>query len=323
MGILDFIFKKKNKEPPIPDDEKKFYQRPEYYTEEKPTAAIGMNKGSASAKVITFEERKKISYPSKNGLYVAEILLLQYCDYGNYPNPRSGYPGFWWFEYGIKNVGYVLDTLAKRGFIELNSVGKYQLTQKGKTELDDNAYIPYMHKADDKTNENGDFGPVFNVWSINQQLKGENTNNWRQIVEIKRAERAAYFKRKQEQLKQNPLSEQFTDERLKQEAKKLEDELSAQDEQIEKIHKAEQQYKDDGDIKALIAFWENIWKSGGLLFNGSTMTFRLPDLYIKEKRYSDALKIVKRIKRGGKYNEKADKYIQRIEKHLDKSKGSK
>jgi len=69
-------------------------------------------------KVITFEERKKTSYPSKRGLYVAEILLLEYCSYGKYPKPSGGYPGLWWFEYGIRDVGHALESLENRGFLQ-------------------------------------------------------------------------------------------------------------------------------------------------------------------------------------------------------------
>ena len=63
----------------------------------------------------------------------------------------------------------------------------------------------------------------------------------------------------------------------------LTDILEEQDKQIAAIHNAEDKYEQDHDIDSLIAFWEKIWKQGGLLFNGSKWTFRLPDLYIKEK----------------------------------------
>lgn len=95
----------------IPGKEKVYYRDDEYYTKEKPSL-------SGERKVITFEERKVISFASESGLYVAEILLLHYCTYGKYPNPKSGYPGFWWFEYGIRDVGNVLRNLESRGFIE-------------------------------------------------------------------------------------------------------------------------------------------------------------------------------------------------------------
>lgn len=98
----------------VPDNEKKYYQPDSYYTDTKPVAIAGVG----TTTVITFEERKKISYPSKSGLYVAEILLLDYCSTGNYPHPKNGYPGLWWFEYGIRDVGAVLKSLEDRNYIE-------------------------------------------------------------------------------------------------------------------------------------------------------------------------------------------------------------
>lgn len=109
-------------EPPIPDGEKKYYQPDEYYTDFVPIAAVGSDGNYAKMKVVTFEERKETSTPSRNGLYVAEILLLEYCSYGTYPHPKNGYPGFWWFEYGIKNIGAKLQSLEKRGFIRVSSL---------------------------------------------------------------------------------------------------------------------------------------------------------------------------------------------------------
>ncbi len=100
---------------PIPESKKKFYQPDDYYSVEKFAGT------PFASKVITFEERKKTSYPSRNGLYPAEILLLEYCKFGTYPNPKNGYPGFWWFEYGIRNVDAVLKSLESRGFIAMAS----------------------------------------------------------------------------------------------------------------------------------------------------------------------------------------------------------
>lgn len=58
---------------------------------------------------------------SRNGLTVGEILLLEYCKKGNYPNPQGGYQSFWWFDYGIKDAGAVLKTMENRGFIRYAS----------------------------------------------------------------------------------------------------------------------------------------------------------------------------------------------------------
>lgn len=129
MGLFDPLRKTRDeaskqsflREPPIPESEKKYYQPDKYYTDTVPVLAVGIGGDYATRKVITFDERCKISNPSKNGLYVAEILLLEYCSYGTYPHPKNGYPGFWWFEYGIRNIGAKLESLEKRGFIQFSS----------------------------------------------------------------------------------------------------------------------------------------------------------------------------------------------------------
>ena len=95
----------------IDEDEKSYYQPDDYYTMESYPGTM------MAQKVITFEERKKTTFPSENGLYVAEILLLEYCNKGTYPKPKGGYPGFWWFEYGIRDIGHTLKSLEERGFI--------------------------------------------------------------------------------------------------------------------------------------------------------------------------------------------------------------
>ena len=75
----------------IDDDEKQYYQEDEYYTYYSAPETI------MATRVVPFEERKKTSFPTQNGLYVAEVLLLEYCSYGDYPKPKNGYPAFWWF----------------------------------------------------------------------------------------------------------------------------------------------------------------------------------------------------------------------------------
>ena len=178
MGLFD-KFKRKElfSDPLVPEDEKKYYQPDSYYTEYS-------HKGTQfERRVIPFEERKKISYPSKNGLYVAEILLLEYCSYGTYPHPRNGYPGFWWFTYGIRNVGFHLKSLEDRGYIEINPENsKYYLTSLGEEELGENLYVPYMHKHKKKTTEDTTFGPEFNVWSVNRAIGNGDKRDWREIA---------------------------------------------------------------------------------------------------------------------------------------------
>lgn len=209
----------------IADDEKPYYRSDEYYT------TYSYPGTEMARKVITFEERKSTSYPSKRGLYVAEILLLEYCSYGKYPKPSGGYPGLWWFEYGIRDVGHALESLEKRGFLSwapfeqclsslktdelkriLDKAGlqtsgkksdlikristevpremvslpdsafKYELTDVGKLELQQNGYVPYMHKHPHKTTEDARFGEVFNVWSVNKLFPDGDASEWRSVV---------------------------------------------------------------------------------------------------------------------------------------------
>lgn len=209
--------------PSVSEEEKKYYLPDDYYT-------YIIHEGTAfERRVVTFEERKKTCIPSERGLYVAEILLLFYCSKGKYPHPKDGYPGFWWFKYGIRDVGKVLKSLEDRGFIKLGTAAdaaaslkvaelkellsaeglpktgkkadlvrrvaenipgdkilaagaelKYHLTKLGEEELEDNAYVPYMHNNRNTTVEGvkGAYGE-FNVWSVNRILGSGDKSSWR------------------------------------------------------------------------------------------------------------------------------------------------
>lgn len=183
--------------------------------------------GPPTKRTLTFEERKKTCIPSKNGLYVAEILLLDYCSNCIYPS--SNYPAFWWYSYGIMNLSAAMESLMNRGFLKYATAAeslvsltipeikgilasynlatsgkkadlisraqqciseeelrkifpepKYTLTELGKQELEENAYVPYMHRSKNKTLEGGDF--EFNVWSINRLLGNGDKTNWETVV---------------------------------------------------------------------------------------------------------------------------------------------
>lgn len=362
MGIFGFLKKKekieKNKKEEqivsniaistVSEDEKKFYQPDEYYV-------IKSHEGTIfEHTVVTFEERKRTTIPSEAGLYVAEILLLEYCSYGIYPKPKNGYPGFWWFEYGIRDIGRALKNLEDRGFIKLTSVRdsvgsltvpqlkgllvahnqtttgkkadlvervskcvseeellnagvvqKYQLTEKGQQELQENAYVPYMHKCPNKTTENDRFGTTFNVWCINKLLGEGDKSNWKDIVDS--VER-----------KMNKETE-IRNEKFRKDLQKIDPEgyevLTRQDEQIAAVHAANAKYVEDDDIETYIRFWEKLWEDGGLKFEGSRWHFELPDLYIKVKKYDKALLFLEQLKHNKEsYAEKAESYIDRIEK---------
>lgn len=375
MGLFDF-FKSKSgefsQEPPIPESEKQYYRPDEYYTDTVPTAIAGSGGNYLQRRVIPFEERKGISSPSKSGLYVAEILLLEYCSYGTYPHPKTGYPGFWWFEYGIRNVGAKLDSLRERGFIEYctaaevlpaltipklkeiaDSLGisvsgkkddiisqitavattealesfaadrKYKLTRKGEAELQESGYVPYMHKSPNKTIEGAPFGYEFNVWTINAIIGSGDGRCWKDIVMDEEAKLHNYVEKhvaeSRKRSKEITASYKESNPELFRELKALDDHLDLQEYQLSKIKDAERKFEETGDIDELIKFWESIWNNGGLALNGSRWTFRLPDLYIKIRRYDDALQILKKIK-NPVYQDKVTGYTQKIYKLKERAK---
>lgn len=103
-----------------------------------------------------------------------------------------------------------------------------------------------------------------------------------------------------------------------EELKKIDPELygrlKIQDQQIEAVTKAKEKFNEDRDIDTYIAFWETLWKNGGLKFEGVGWHFELPDLYIKTKRYDDALAFLTKLKKlKPTYAYKADAYIKKIE----------
>lgn len=303
--------------------------------------------------VVTFEDRKKTAIPSSRGLYPAEILLLEYCSKGIYPQPQNGYPRFWWSTYGIHDVEAVLKTLEERGFITFTSAAnsvksftvqqlkdllaskgyitagkkdeliarviekfseedllaegiqvKYALTEIGQQELDENAYVSYMHSINTKTTEDTCYGMTFNVWSINKLLGTGDKSNWKTVVE-------------EQERKLNSEIADRNDSFMK-DLQKINSEsyktLKMQDQQISAVQKAREKYDKDKDLDSYIAFWEMIWESGGLKFEGIKWHFELPDLYIKAKRYNDALAFVTRLKNiKPAYSYKSDAYIKRIE----------
>lgn len=357
MGLFDLFKKKENKQAAldtkpsvkttVPEADKKYYQPDEYYSDVIYEGTVFEHR------VVTFEERKKTTIPSEHGLYPAEILLLYYCSKGTYPRPKNGYPGFWWFSYGIRDVGAALKSLEERGYIKLESISnsvssftvtqlkelliahgqpttgkktelvervsktipesalvnagaqpKYALTEIGRVELDDNAYVPYMHRIHSKTIEGNPFGIEFNVWSINKLLGTGDKSNWKEIVDEQEC------KMNQETAANN--------EAFMHDLKKMDPagyrELRMQDQQFASVQNAHAKYQETKNLDGYIAFWETLWSNGGLKFDGAKWLFELPDLYIKAKRYDDALEFVLKLKKQKPtYAYKSDVYIKKIE----------
>lgn len=340
----------------IAPDERPFYQEDSYYTFYSYPGTM------VERRVVSFDERKKTTFPSKRGLYVAEILLLEYCRKGDYPKPKYGYPGFWWFTYGIRDVGHALESLAQRGFLRLasaeesascltipelkkllkdvsapvsgkkaelvdrvknlvpadailRSVGtrKYHLTDLGEAELEENAYVPYMHRAEDITIDVSPSEPGFNIWRINRELGGKDVSGRKGLVDQIRTS----IKEEAEKQQQDYMED------LKRISPKTYERLKEQITQIALIQEQEALYKENKDLDALIKFWEKLWRDGGLKFEGMHWHFRLVDLYIKKKQYDDALALCKKILAEGDpyYIDKANSYIQKIQARQEKQHG--
>lgn len=147
----------------IPENERQFYQNDEYYTIKTHEAT------PFEFTVVPFEQRKQNQFPSKRGLYVPEILFLSFCK--NFPNPKNGFPGYWWFKYGVRDVGAMMRSLEQRGFIEINEkTNRYRTTEIGEAELTENEYVVYTHKNSKLIN--------FTAWEMNLLLANNDKTNW-------------------------------------------------------------------------------------------------------------------------------------------------
>lgn len=201
-------------------------------------------------------------------------------------------------------VERVLSGVPDEVLISAGAQRKYILTEIGQLELDENAYVPYMHNVPNKTTEDARFGMTFNIWSINKLLGTDDKSAWRDIVD-------------EQERKMNRETADRNDAFMHDLKRIAPDEyrkLRTQDQQIAAVQKAREQYETDKDLSGYIAFWEMVWANGGLKFEGAGWHFELPDLYIKAKRYDDALAFVKRLKvEKPTYAYKADTYIKKIE----------
>lgn len=281
----------------IPVEEKQYYQSDDYYSL-KPFGGSAFER-----EVIPFEDRVKMSIPSDTGLYVPEILMLHFCK--SFPNPKSGYPAYWWFKYGVRNVGAMLKSLEERGYIAINpSTQKYMLTPKGEKEQEDNAYVYYMHsQSKDST---------FTAWEMNAMLAYGDKGRYLEIIEKRK--RDDEEKRKQQEAAAEPLIQKLRAE--DPEFRELDDENRATDKYIELVNKRAAQYREDKDLDSYIEFWEGNWKKNKPLL-GSSWAFTLPDLYIKAKRYDEALACMPRLRKAG-YSDKVEKYIAKINERKEK-----
>lgn len=150
----------------IPEEERKYYQPDEYYQYKN---YVGT---TFEFEVIPFEKRKTMSIPSSRGLYVPEILMISLCT--SFPSPKNGYPGYWWFKYGVRNVGSLLQSLEERGYISIDSrAGKYHPTELGDAEIKDNEYVLYTHKNSKVTD--------CTAWDMNLAIGHKQNVDWLKI----------------------------------------------------------------------------------------------------------------------------------------------
>ena len=315
-----------DQEPPIPESEKQFYQPDEYYTD----TDISGNK------VIPFEQRKS-GWKSKNGLCPTEILLLHYCSQGQYPRPAKGYPSFWWFEYGIRNVSYVLGTLENRGFVEYGSLHdsvpalstaqlkqllkesglstsgkKCDLVERVKNTVPDNVLRAAGLEPKYRLTQAGKSELSENSYIIDIHKSPEKTTSDSRYGPTYNVDAVAF-----EIAKTPEISWEDAANIRKQ---KREDFFTEQKQQ----HDLFLEQMKDRDPAWYINFWESIWNNGGLLFKSMKWTFTLPDLYFKQKRFDDVIDFCQKIKEQNEYiEEKADKYIQRAKERKEKQKSKK
>ncbi len=290
----------------ISADEKKYYQPDSYY----------MSQFGQPVKISTFEERIKNAIPSSTGLFVPEILMLHFCK--NFPNPKKGYPAYWWFQYGVRNVGAMLNSLEERGYIKIDEKkGKYQLTHKGQEEQSENAYVYFTHFNSLDSN--------FDAWTMNKLLGTGDKSNYLEVFK-KNCQHHKFNEFSPDARLEQVNSEPLNDEEILAELRSLDPKLktgnvAADDRYIEIINLRDAQYKVDKDIVRYILFWEDNWRNQRPLL-GSHWAFVLPDLYIKVKRYDEALNCIEKLKTNVGFKDKAEKYSQKIKDKMSKMGGA-
>lgn len=225
-------------------------------------------------------------------------------------------------------VARIQENVSEEDLVSDGVAYKYALTEMGKQELEENAYVPYMHKNSLTAGETG-----YNVWAVNKLLGTGDKSDWKEKIEQaypkptpeemqaqaakKLQAKEAYLAAEEahiESFKESqPDSYQFMKELLQEQRAFWE-----KDYQINlvciAVNAAEAKYKEDHDVEAYTKFWEELWAKEDLLsFYSDARVFILPDLYIKAKRYDDARCLVEKIKREDpRHTEKADAYLERI-----------
>lgn len=127
----------------IPKEELCFYEPDDYY-QRNPGALFG------HPPVIDYDERIKAEPRSKEGLFAPEIVAIAMCKWSpNTTEPRH-YPGYYWFKYGIRDVGGFQRSLEERGFIQKdatkNEILRWVPTKKGEKAVENNPAVLWAHR---------------------------------------------------------------------------------------------------------------------------------------------------------------------------------
>jgi hypothetical protein len=179
---------------------------------------------------------------------------------------------------------------------------KYKLTQKGEQELENNAYVPFMDSYPYCNSIALPGIPPFDIWTVNLDVFKNPNFDWKKKAEEHSALITPDFATELQKAKEAQQHQTVTDI------------IHKENEQRQQCIEALRKYQKDHDIDAYIAFWEDLWENTGLLFVDSKWLFVLPDLYIEQKRYEDALKFCQIYERVYKdYDFKFDYYIHRIQ----------
>lgn len=133
MGIFDFFKKKspvnKEKTPAV---------------EPKKPIRIEMTISSPTTEDLEAQRKQKAQQKVRNfqkdeaGLYPHEILMLSYLE--GYSKGKS-VARFWEYEYNVEDVPGLIKSLEERGFAQ-----EGKLTDLGRSEIQNNEYVLYMHR---------------------------------------------------------------------------------------------------------------------------------------------------------------------------------
>lgn len=159
----------------IPEEEKHMYREDEYY-EKRPFEGTVFEK-----EVIEYDKRIKNETPTKEGLYPPEVIAIYFCT-----RHSDYYPAWYWFRYGIRDVGGFQRSLEERGYITKEN-GKWMPTEEGKKIIENNEEIIYCHRF---CNELGALAQrlpsepdPLDPWNIQSTLQKYEGNTWQEKLE--------------------------------------------------------------------------------------------------------------------------------------------